>query len=93
VREKALLLECTKSKEIDLLAITPTLLGLNGLSVDTATCGAKRASTGKAGPGGPKSKENSFPNKNCIFEYTKALDICTRRFRRKFDMRTFLKIF
>jgi hypothetical protein len=30
-------------------------------------------------------KENSFSNKNWIFEYTKALEIC-RRFRRNFDM-------
>jgi hypothetical protein len=42
-----------------------------------------------AGPIGPKVKENSFPNKNLIFEYTKALEIC----RRNFDMRNFPKIF
>jgi hypothetical protein len=46
-----------------------------------------------AGPIGPKVKENSFPNKNLIFEYTKALEICRRRFRRNFDMRIFPKIF
>jgi hypothetical protein len=28
-----------------------------------------------------------------IFEYTEALEICTRRFRRNFDMRIFLKFF
>jgi hypothetical protein len=28
-----------------------------------------------------------------IFEYTKALEICTRRFRRNFDMRIFSKFF
>jgi hypothetical protein len=71
----------------------PRLLGLNGLSMDTAACGAKRASMGEAGSDGPKSEENSFPNKNWIFEYTKALEICTRRFRRNFDMRIFPKIF
>jgi hypothetical protein len=38
-------------------------------------------------------KENSFPNKKLIFEYTKALEICRRRFRRNFDMRIFPKIF
>jgi hypothetical protein len=27
---------------------------------------------------GRKLKENSFPNKNWIFEYTKALEICRR---------------
>jgi hypothetical protein len=42
-----------------------------------------------AGPIGPKVKENSFSNKNLIFEYTKALEIC----RRNFDMRIFPKIF
>jgi hypothetical protein len=46
-----------------------------------------------AGPIGPKVKENSFPNKNLIFEYNKDLEICRRRFRRNFDMRIFPKIF
>jgi hypothetical protein len=42
---------------------------------------------------GRKLKENSFPNKNWIFEYTKALEICRRRFRRNFDMGIFPKFF
>jgi hypothetical protein len=92
-RVEASLLECAKSKEIHLLAITPGLLGLNGLSVDTAACGAMWDSTGEACPVGPKSEENSFPNKIWIFEYTKALESFTRWFRRNFDMRIFLKIF
>jgi hypothetical protein len=57
-----------------------------------------------AGPGGQKAgwagwplgrklKENSFSNKNRIFEYTKALEICRRRFRRNFDMGIFPKFF
>jgi hypothetical protein len=33
--------------------------------------------------------EELFLNKIWIFEYTKALEICTRRFRRNFDMRIF----
>jgi hypothetical protein len=45
------------------------------------------------GPIGPKVKKNSFPNKNWIFEYTKALEICKRRFRRNFDMGIFHKFF
>jgi hypothetical protein len=65
-------------------------LGRMGISRDPAACGAKRASAGWAGP---KSEEDSFSNKNWIFEYTKALEICTRRFRRNFDMRVFPKIF
>jgi hypothetical protein len=48
---------------------------------------------GGAGPDGPKSEENSFLNKNYIFEYTNALEICTRRFWRNLDMRIFPKFF
>jgi hypothetical protein len=48
---------------------------------------------GGAGPNGPNSEENSFLNKNYIFEYTKALEIYTRRFRRNFDMRISPKFF
>jgi hypothetical protein len=40
-----------------------------------------------------KVSKNSSPNNNLIFEYTKALEICRRRFRRNFDMRIFLKSF
>jgi hypothetical protein len=90
---KASLPECAKSKEIHILANTPRLLGPNGLSVDPAACGAKPASTCGARSDGPKSEESYFSNKNQIFEYTKALKICTRRFRRNFDMRIFPKIF
>jgi hypothetical protein len=43
-----------------------------------------------AGPIGSKVVENSFPNKILIFEYTKALEICRRRFMRNFDMRILL---
>jgi hypothetical protein len=42
---------------------------------------------------GRKLKEIPFRIKNLIFEYTKALEICTRRFRRNFDMRIFPKFF
>jgi hypothetical protein len=42
---------------------------------------------------GPKLKEISFQNKNWIFEYTKALKICTMRFRRDFDVGIFPKFF
>jgi hypothetical protein len=44
-----------------------------------------------AGPIGPKAKENSFSNKNCFFEFTKDLEICTRRFRRNFEVGFFPK--
>jgi hypothetical protein len=40
---------------------------------------------------GPKLKENLFQNKNWIFEYINTLEICTRRFRRDFDVRIFPK--
>jgi hypothetical protein len=48
---------------------------------------------GEAGPGGPNSEEKFFSNKNWIFEYTKAFEICRRRFRRNFVMRIFPKFF
>jgi hypothetical protein len=42
---------------------------------------------------GLKVKENSFLNKNLIFDYSKALEICRRRIRRNFDMTIFPKFF
>jgi hypothetical protein len=41
---------------------------------------------GPAGRWGRRLKENSFLNKNWIFEYTRALEICRRRFRRNFNI-------
>jgi hypothetical protein len=54
-----------------------------------------RGRTGRlaAGRSGPKVKKKSFLNKNFIFDYSKALEICRRRFRRNFDMRIFPKFF
>jgi hypothetical protein len=46
-----------------------------------------------AGPSGLNSEEKFFSNKKWIFEYTKALEIYRRRFRRNFDMRIFPKFF
>jgi hypothetical protein len=40
-----------------------------------------------------KLKENSFWNKKLIFKYTKALEICMRRFMRDFDVGIFSKFF
>jgi hypothetical protein len=56
---------------------------------------AKRSSrpVGRLGLLGQKLKEIPFRNKIFIFEYTKALEICTRRFRRNFDTRIFSKFF
>jgi hypothetical protein len=42
---------------------------------------------------GQKWRKNFFSNKNLIFEYTKALEICVKRLRRNFDMRIFPKFF
>jgi hypothetical protein len=42
---------------------------------------------------GPKTRKKNFRIKNWIFEFTKALEICRRRFRRNFDMRIFPKFF
>jgi hypothetical protein len=44
-------------------------------------------------PLGRKLKENSFRNKNWIFEYARALKICMRRFKRDFDVGIFSKFF
>jgi hypothetical protein len=52
-----------------------------------------RAGRLATGPIGPKAKENSFLNKNWIFEFTKALEICRKIFRRNFDMMIFPKFF
>jgi hypothetical protein len=43
--------------------------------------------------GGRRGLKNSFQNKNWIFEYTKALEICTTRFRRNFDLGIFPNFF
>jgi hypothetical protein len=76
-------------------------IGQDGPSV-RAACGREgrwlaglRGRVGRlaAGPIGPKAKENSFPNKNWIFEFTKALEICRKRFGRNFGMRIFPKFF
>jgi hypothetical protein len=42
---------------------------------------------------GRKMKKKFFQNKNWIFEFTKALQICTRKFRRNLDTRIFPKFF
>jgi hypothetical protein len=55
--------------------------------------GAERASTGETGPGGLNSEEKIFSNKNWIFEFIKALEICRRRLRRNFDVTFFPKSF
>jgi hypothetical protein len=41
---------------------------------------------------GQKLKK-SFQNKNWIFKFTNASEICTRRFRRNFNTRIFPKFF
>jgi hypothetical protein len=43
--------------------------------------------------GWAESEENFFFEKNWIFEYTKALEIYTRRFRGNFDVGIFPKFF
>jgi hypothetical protein len=54
---------------------------------------AAQAGMGEAGPGGPNSEKKFFSNKNWIFQFTKAFEICRRKFRRNFDMRIFPKFF
>jgi hypothetical protein len=57
--------------------------------------GGVKGGTGQrvAGPTRPKFEGKFFQNKNWIFEYTKALKVCTRRFRWYFDMGIFPKFF
>jgi hypothetical protein len=43
--------------------------------------------------GRPNVKEKNFLIKNWIFEFTRALENCGRRFRRNFDMTIFPKFF
>jgi hypothetical protein len=54
-----------------------------------------RGRTGRlaAGPFWAEVKKNSFLNKNLIFDYSKSLKFCRRRFRRNFDNRIFPKFF
>jgi hypothetical protein len=42
---------------------------------------------------GLKVEEKFFLNKNLIFDYSKALEICRRGFKRNFDMWIFPKFF
>jgi hypothetical protein len=66
-----------------------------------STCGRGERPVGPAGPmtewaarsAGPKAKKRISELKNWIFEFSKALEICTRRFMRNFDMRIFPKFF
>jgi hypothetical protein len=85
---------CANSKKRQLLANTPRPRRPGWAEhARAAACGAEQASTGEAGPGGPNSEEKFFSNKNWIFEFTKAMEICRRRFRRNFDIRIFPKFF
>jgi hypothetical protein len=42
---------------------------------------------------GPKIRKNNFWIKNWIFEFTKDLEICRKRFRRNFEVGIFPKFF
>jgi hypothetical protein len=61
----------------------------------------RRAQQGPAGPeakwaawsAGPKARKRISELKIGFFEFTKALGICTMKFRRNFDMRIFPKFF
>jgi hypothetical protein len=74
--------------------------GLGGLAGAVLACRGSEAS-GLAGPKAewaarsarPKVRKKNFLIKNWIFEFTKVLEICRRRFRRNFDVRIFPKFF
>jgi hypothetical protein len=79
---------------------TRSTRGLDGPAGTVLTYG-DGAAGGLAGPeaeraarlAGLKAMKHGFSIKNWIFEFTKALEICRRRFRRNFDMRIFPKFF
>jgi hypothetical protein len=64
-----------------------------------SACGRGERPAGPAGPmtewaarsAGPKVKKRISELKIGFFEFTNSLEICTRRFRRNFDMRIFPK--
>jgi hypothetical protein len=67
-----------------------TILGCgDGAAVGLAGPEAERA----AGSAGPKARKRISELKIRFFEFTKALEICRRRFRRNFDVRIFPKFF
>jgi hypothetical protein len=74
--------------------------GLGGPARVVSAYGGSEAS-GLAGPKAEwaarsaelKVRKKNFWIKNWIFEFTKALEICRRRFRRNFNMRIFPKFF
>jgi hypothetical protein len=77
------------------MAAVPALFSTGRKKKAIYTGWAKRPSrpVGWLGRLGQKLKEISFRNKNWIFEFTRNLEICTRRFRRNFDTRIFPKFF
>jgi hypothetical protein len=76
------------------IAMLPCFGAGGGRKAGWARC-AKMPSrpVGRLGRLGQKLKEIPFRNKNWIFEFTKALEICTRRLRINFDTRIFPKFF
>jgi hypothetical protein len=58
-------------------------------------CSSQKGRMGRlaTGPIGLKVEEKFFSDKNRIFEYTKALEICATRFRRNLDKRIFPQFF
>jgi hypothetical protein len=90
---------CSKRENIFPSKTRPTR-GLDGPAMTVLAYGDGAAGE-LAGPevewatrlAGPKARKNDFGIKNWIFEFTNALEICRRRFRRNFDMRIFHKFF
>jgi hypothetical protein len=94
VRERRRLCQCAQGqREYAFQKIHQHGLGRVGRAGSRRPAGQSGPAWGGAGPDGPKSEEKSFLNKNLIFEYTKALEFCTSRFRTNFDMRMFPKFF
>jgi hypothetical protein len=79
-------------------------LSYDGGAYSVSVWGGRRRLAGLGGPKdrvgqlatwpiGPEAEKKSFENKNWIFEFIKALKICTRRFRLNFCTMIFPKFF
>jgi hypothetical protein len=102
-REKAPRTEGMNQRRKHIFANTPTARGSRAAWAGKVGFGLQeeRGQRGRLGrrPSGPvsvavpKVKKKDFWIKNWIFEITKALEICTRKFRRDFDMGILPKFF
>jgi hypothetical protein len=87
-----------KGKDISREDATDARAGWAGRPISSCVDGAAGGPAGPeakraAGSAGPKIRKKEISELKLDFEFTKALEICRRRFRRNFDMRIFPKFF